>query len=144
LSPRPPAAIRLVLAPARAWAAAVSAVHGAAAVAAILWLPGAAAAAACAGLALSGWLGTGSALLRGPHAVREVELRADGSAAFVDARGEWQSAVVESAASLGHRFAALRLRAGAARRSIVLVPGAVDPDAFRRARVWLRWRLPAA
>jgi hypothetical protein len=28
------------------------------------------------------------------------------------------------------------------RRSAVVLPDSLDPDAFRRLRVWLRWRTP--
>jgi hypothetical protein len=144
LSRRFPAVVRVVLAPARAWAAMVAVVHGLAMAAAIRWLPLPAAVLVCAGLAVSGWHGIASALLRGPHAVREIELRSDGSAAYVDGFGEWKSAGVDGAASLGHRFAALRLRAGKERRNVILVHGAASPADLRRARVWARLRLPGA
>jgi hypothetical protein len=144
LSRRFSAVVRVVLTPARGWAAAVAAVHALAIGAGALWLPAPAAALVCAGLALSGWRGVEAALLRGPRAVRELELRADGTAAFVDGHGEWKPAAVEGAASLGHRFAALRLRAGHERRDVVLVPGAAAPAELRRARVWARLRPPAA
>ena len=111
--------------------------------AAACWLlPVPAALLVLAGLAVTGWVGVSSALLRGPYAVREVALRADGSAAYVDGRGEWHEADVAGAATLGHRLAAVRLRADGQCRAVVLVSGGVDPAAFRRARVWARWRLP--
>jgi hypothetical protein len=142
LSPHPASALRLSLTPARGWAALIAAVHTGAAVAALVWLPAPGAAAACAGLALSGWRAVSSALLRGPQAVRAIELRADGSAAYADAHGEWRAATVAATALLGHRYAALRLRAGRDRRDVALVPGSLSADGFRHARTWLRWRLP--
>jgi hypothetical protein len=141
LNPPAPSTLRLTLAPAPAWAALIAAVHAAAALAAITWLPGPGAALVCAGLALSAWRGGSAALLRGSQAVRAVELRGDGSAAILDAHGEWHPAAVNGAASLGHWCAALRLRTCGARRDVMLVPGALAADAFRRARVWVRWRL---
>jgi hypothetical protein len=144
LSPPAEAVVHLVLAPARGWAALVGVVHAAAMIAALAWMPVAAGVMVALGLAVSGALGVRTALLRGRQAVRAVDLRADGSAAWIDGEGEWRSATVEGAASLGHRFTALRLRAGRDRRSVVLVPGAVDAAAFRRARVWARWRGPNA
>jgi hypothetical protein len=119
-------------------------VHVAAAAAAAFLLPAPAALLVASGLAITGWAGVSAALVRGAYAVREIELRPDGSAAFIDGQGEWHEADVAGAATLGHRLAALRLHAEGRRRAIVLVPGAVDPAAFRRARVWARWRLPAA
>jgi len=107
------------------------------------FLPISAAVPVIVGLAVTGFVGISGALVRGPYAVREVELRADGTAAYVDGDGEWHEATVVGAATLGHRLAALRLRAAGPQRAVVLVPGAADPDAFRRARVWARWRLPA-
>jgi hypothetical protein len=134
--------VRLTLMPARGWAVIVMLVHALAALAALAFLPGAAAGLVVAGLVLSGWLGGSAALLRGPHAVREMHLRIDGSASYRDGTGAWREAPVASAASLGHRFVALGLGRGRARRNIVLVPGAVEADSFRRARVWARWGLP--
>ncbi len=136
--------VRIVLAPARAWAAVIGCVHLLAGAAAAAFLPVPAAGLVVTGLAVTGWLGVSGALLCGPHALREVELRADGTAACVDGHGEWRDATVAGAATLGHRLAALRLDVSGRRRAVVLVPGAVDADAFRRARVWARWRLPAA
>jgi hypothetical protein len=143
LSPAPPVVVRLALVPAPGWAVLVILVHGLAVLAALAFLPAAAAALVVAGLVLSGWLGTSAALLRGPRALREVHLRLDGSAAYRDGTGAWREAPVTAAATLGHRMAAFGLGNGRARRGIVLVPGAVDADAFRRARVWARWRVPA-
>jgi hypothetical protein len=136
--------VRVVLAPASAWAALVASVHLLALAAAVAFLPASAAAFVVAGLGLTGWAGVSGALVRGPYAVREIELRADGTAAFVDGDGEWREATVAGAAILGHRLAALRLDAAGRRRAVVLVPGAADPVAFRRTRVWTRWRLPPA
>jgi hypothetical protein len=136
--------VRLALTPARGWAALVLLVHALATFAALVWLPAVAAGCVAAGLAVSAWHGLSAALLRGPRAVREVCLRSDGSAAYRDGTGAWQAASVAASASLGHRFAALQLGSGRARRSVILVPGAVDVEAFRRARVWARWGLPDA
>lgn len=136
--------VRLKLAPARGWATLVLLVHLLAAFAALAGLPAAAAAIVVSGLTLSGWYGACTALLRHPAAVREVGLRIDGSAEYLDGSGTWREAAGADAAILGHRFAALRLGRGRQRRSVVLVPGAVEPDAFRRARVWARWGTPAA
>lgn len=133
--------VRLTLSPARGWAALVFLVHALAALAALAFLPVAAAVLVVAGLVLSGWLGIAAALVRGPHAVREMHLRLDGSAAYLDGSGLWRETPGASAAILGHRLAAFGL--GRARRSVVLVPGAVEADAFRRARVWARWGVPA-
>ena len=136
--------VRVALTPARAWAGLIVGVHALAATAAVAVLPAVAAFPVIAGLLVTGWAGVSGALVRGPYAVRELELRADGTAAYVDADGEWREASVVGAATLGHRLAALRLRSSGKRRAVLLVPGAADADSFRRARVWARWRLPAA
>jgi hypothetical protein len=131
----------LALRPAPGWATLLLALHVGAAAAALAWLPLVGAVAACAGLGLSAWRAVSSALLRGPHAVRALDLNADGSAFFVDGAGERHAATIAGSTSLGHRFAALRLQAAGQRRDVALVPESLSAEAFRHARTWLRWRL---
>jgi hypothetical protein len=132
--------IRVALRPAPRWAILILLVHALAAAGAFLALPWPGAAFAVAGLALSAWAGAGAALARAPFGIREIELKPDGSAAYVDAHGEWREARVTSTGALGHWMATLVLRDGRCRHALVLFEGAVDADTFRRARVWLRWR----
>ena len=141
MSPPAPPALRLTLTPAPAWAALIVVVHAAAALAALIWLPALGAAAVCLGLGLSAWRGASAAMLHGPHAVRAVSLGPDGAATYVDGHGEWRAASVGGAATIGPRFAVLRLRDGRDRRDLVLLPGSLRADELRRARTWIRWRL---
>ncbi len=141
-------AVRVVPRPAPAWAFLVALVHALAVAGAWMVLPPLAALIASAGLVLAAWIGAGAAMNMNRFAVRELELRPDGSAAMVDAHGEWHEVAVSSAAMFGSWFAALALRGPGIRRSVVLVHGCLDDDTFRRVRVWLRWRrrpdLPAS
>ena len=121
-------------------AAAIALAHLAALAAAVAALPGAAAAVVAAGVALSAIEHLRAALHRAPHAVAGLELTADGRVAVAGPSGDWLTARLRSAAVPVPWLAVVTLRdALGQRRAAVVLPDALDREAFRRLRVWLRW-----
>jgi toxin CptA len=121
-------------------AAAIVLAHLAAAAAALVTLPGPAAAVVAAGIALSAVVQLRAALQRSPEAVTGLELTADGGVAVAGPTGEWTGAQLRTAAVPAAWLAVVTLRDGEGRRRpVVVLPDALDPEAFRRLRVWLRW-----
>jgi len=137
--------LRVRLGPSRWLAAAVLAGHAAALAAAAAALPVPAAGIVAAGLALSAVEHVRRALLRSPLAIAEFELEADGRVAVAEPAGHWAAARVLDAAVPAPWLAVVVLRdALDRRRTAIVLPDAVEADAFRRLRVWLRWRPPPA
>jgi len=125
-------------------AATICASHGAAITAALVSLPVPAAAIVAAGLALSAIEHVRLALHRTPRAVVGLEFAADGSLAVAGPADDWSPATLRSAAVPVPWLTVVTLRdAQQRRRSVVILPDAVESEAFRRLRVWLRWRSPA-
>ncbi len=128
------------LRPSRTLAAAIVLAHLAALAAAVAALPGAAAAVVAAGVALSALGHLREALHRAPQAVAELELTADGRVAVAGPAGDWLTARLRSVAVPVPWLAVVTLRdALGQRRAAVVLPDALDREAFRRLRVWLRW-----
>jgi toxin CptA len=121
-------------------AAAIILTHLAAGAAAVVALPAAAAAVVTAGVALSAIGHLRAALQRAPHAVAGLELTVDGRVAVAGPSGDWLTARVRSAAVPVPWLAVVTLRdARGQRRAAVVLPDALEREAFRRLRVWLRW-----
>jgi toxin CptA len=121
-------------------AAAIVLTHLTAAAAAVVALPAAAAAVVTAGVALSAIGHLRAALQRAPHAVAGLELTVNGRVAVAGPSGDWLTARVRSAAVPVPWLAVVTLRdALGQRRAAVVLPDALDREAFRRLRVWLRW-----
>jgi toxin CptA len=132
--------LRVWLRPSRTLAAAIALAHLAALATAVAALPGAAAAVVAAGVALSAIGHLREALHRAPQAVTGLELSADGRVAVADPSGDWLTARVRSVAVPVPWLAVVTLRdALGQRRAAVVLPDALDREAFRRLRVWLRW-----
>jgi toxin CptA len=139
------ARLQVRLGPSRRLAAAVLGAHAAALGAALVALPAAAGAIVAAGLALSAFEHVRRALHRSPLAIAGLELGPDGAIAVAGPLDAWAPAEVLSAAVPAPWLAVLVVRDGRGRRrSAVVLADGVEPDAFRRLRVWLRWRSPAA
>ncbi len=120
--------------------AAIALAHLAAVAAALVALPGGAAAVAAIGVALSATAHLREALHRAPRAIAALELSADGPVAVAGPSGDWLTAQVRTAAVPAPWVAVVTVRdALGRRRSAVVLPDALDRDAFRRLRVWLRW-----
>jgi len=133
--------LRVSLRPSRRLAALIAISHGAALAAAVIGLAPSAALVVGVGLALSGVHHLRIALHRSPLAVTALELSVDGEVAFADHGGEWTAATLRNAIVPAAWFAALAMRDSAGRRrAVVILPDAIEPDAFRRLRVWLLWR----
>jgi len=132
------------LRPSGTLAAAIVLAHLAALATAVAALPGAAAAVVAAGVALSAIGHLREALHRAPQAVTGLELSADGRVAVADPSGDWLTARLRSVAVPVPWLAVVTLRdALGQRRGAVVLPDALDREAFRRLRVWLRWGIAA-
>jgi toxin CptA len=132
--------LRVWLRPSRTLAVAILLAHLAAAAAAVVALPGAAAAIVGAGVALSAVGHLREALQRAPQAVAGLEFAADGRVAVAGPSGDWLTARLRSAAVPVPWLAVVTLRdARGQRRAAVVLPDALEREAFRRLRVWLRW-----
>jgi toxin CptA len=137
--------LRVQLGPSRWLAAAVAVAHAAALAAACVSLPAPAAALVAAGLALSAIEHVRRALQRSPLAVAGLELDAGGAAAVAGPGSDWSPARLLDAAVPVSWLAVVSLRDSLGRRrTAVVLPDALASEAFRRLRVWLRWRFPQA
>ncbi len=135
--------LRLELSPSVPLALLTVAVHGTAAACLLGVLPGwpgpaAGFLVAALGLAAA-W---DRALLRSPSAPRTLELRASGEGVCEPRTGPPAIMRRPGAGSVTRYWVALPLAAGN-RRSLLVVRGMLEPDAFRQLRLWARWgRLP--
>ena len=135
--------VRLELSPAPRFAAAVLAVH--------------AAAAACILAVVAGWQGVAlalllpalgaaaawdRALLRGAQSPKAIEIPGSGKARVVFADGE--TAAVEALRGIGVNRHWVALRCGSpARRGVLVTAGMLRPGPFRLLRLWALWgKLP--
>jgi hypothetical protein len=137
--------LRVRLGPSRWLAATVIVAHAIAVAAAAASLPAPAAAIVAAGLLASAIEHVRRALHRSPLAVAELELGAGGGVAVAGPASDWLPARLVDAAVPASWVAVVGLRdALGRRRTAVVLPDAIEPEPFRRLRVWLRWRPPAA
>jgi hypothetical protein len=81
------------------------------------------------------------ALLRGPRAAHAVVLWRGGDIAVRDALGRWRTGRVREGCFVAPWLTIVRWRPGEARfdRTLAILPDMLGEDAFRRARVLLRW-----
>ena len=82
------------------------------------------------------------ALLRGRRGVRGFRLARDRSLKVRDASGREREGRVQDGSFVAPWLTIVRWRPEGARfdRTFLLVPGMLDPEAFRRLRVLLRWQ----
>ena len=133
--------LRVQLRPSRWLAGTVIVAHVAALGAAVVGLPAPAAGIVAAGLAASAIEHLRRALQRSPLAVAGLELDAEGGAAVAGPASDWSPARLLDAAVPVPWLAVISLRDALGRhRTAVVLPDALAPDAFRRLRVWLKWR----
>jgi len=125
-------------------ATALCAAHAVAAVALLASpLPVLLSGAACAALLVSAaWSVRRHAFRTSPSALVELELYEDCTLSACTADGKWLQYTVVGSSFLSRVLTVLNLRAeGTWRlRSVLISADCVDRDAFRRLRVWLRWR----
>jgi membrane-bound toxin of toxin-antitoxin system len=137
-------ALRLELKPSRRLAAVIIVAHGAAAIAAYIAVPGSMTALLAALLLLLGiataW---GRALLAARASIRVIEVGAE-PAAIELASGERFAVEVAQRRYVTRYLVALPLR-GPSRRTLLVTADMLDPEEFRRLRIWALWnRLPRA
>jgi len=137
-------ALRLELKPSRGFAAAIVAAHSAAAVAAYLAVPGAMTALLSALLLVLGIVTAWSrALLAAATSIKVIEVGGPHTAVEL-ASGERFVAEVAQRRYVTRYLVALPLR-GPSRRTLLVTADMLDPEEFRRLRIWALWnRLPAA
>jgi len=135
-------ALRLELKPSRPLAAAIVAAHAAAAVAAYIAVPGAMTAALSALLLFLGSATAWSrALLAGGASIKVIEIGAERPAIEL-ASGERFAAEVAQRRYVTRYLVVLPLRAPS-RRTLLVTADMLDPEEFRRLRIWALWnRLP--
>jgi toxin CptA len=134
--------LRVQLRPSWALATALAVGHLLALVAAVTALPREAALFVVLGLGLSLLHHLRLAMHRSALAVAGLDLSADGRVAVANPAGVWLGAEVRHSAVPASWLAVLAARDDAGRsRTTVILPDAADPEAFRRLRVWLKWRM---
>lgn len=133
--------LRVRLRPSKALAVALAAGHAVAIGAAGAGLPPIAAGVAAAGLALSLVHHLRWAMQRSVRAVSGLQLDADGRLAVAGPATAWCPATLRYGVVPAAWIAIVVARdeAGRTRRALVL-PDALDREAFRRLRVFLKWR----
>jgi len=135
-------ALRLELKPSRPLAVAIVAAHAAAAVAAYIAVPGAMTAALSALLLFLGSATAWSrALLAGGASIKVIEIGTERPAIEL-ASGERFAAEVAQRRYVTRYLVVLPLR-GPSRRTLLVTADMLDPEEFRRLRIWALWnRLP--
>ena len=113
---------------------------------ALVWLagipvPGKAVATLAAGASLVYFMAR-YATLHDPRAVVALECRDTGEIGLRYRRGDWAECALLGSTFVSAALTIVRVRpqGGWRARQIVLVADNVDPEAFRRLRVWLRWK----
>jgi toxin CptA len=81
-------------------------------------------------------------LLLTPDSAMAIEISSDNQLSIQTRRGEWGEYNVLGNTYVTPWLTVLNLRqsGGRATRRIVILPDSVDPEDFRKLRVWLRWK----
>jgi len=104
-------------------------------------LEGLALVSAAAGALISAIWTTGEALQRWPDSPLEIELRDDGTGAWLDRRGARHETRVSPGGYVSLWLVVVLLTGVNGRRKWVVIPqDAASGEDRRRLRVWLRWR----
>jgi Membrane-bound toxin component of toxin-antitoxin system len=112
-----------------------------AACAALVALPAVAALICVLGVALSAGACVSAVLQWSRDSVRELALRPDGGAAWLGRDGSWHVAQEVTGAVIAPWLAVIGLKEDGRRmRRLLVMPDAMQGEAFRELRVWLRWR----
>lgn len=77
-----------------------------------------------------------------PRSIVALEISDDCKLTTRDLNGVWRDAVLQPSSFVTPYLTILNLRHTEERfiRSVVILPDRIQPDVFRRLRVWLRWR----
>ncbi len=95
--------------------------------------------------AVLAWVGgVGCLALRSLGRWQGLRLAADGAVEVCDLDGTWHAGQVRAGSFVLPALTIVRWRPRGSRfdRTVLLLPGMVDPDAFRRVRIALRWEKP--
>jgi hypothetical protein len=131
-------ALRLVLSPSPRLAALIVVLHAGAAAGALASVPGIAGAAlAAALLALGATSAWGRALLRAGGAVRAIEVT--GEEIVLELASGARLEGTASSRRYVSRFVVVLLVGAPARRAVLVAGDMLDPEMFRRLRVWALW-----
>ena len=119
----------------------VGTVHAVAACAALVALAAVPALLCVIGVALSAIVHVGRTLQWWRSAIHELTVRPNGTAAWRDGAGTWHEAREVTGGVLAPWLLAVGLKEDGRRlQPLLLLPDALDGDALRELRVWLRWR----
>ena len=133
--------LRLRLRPSRLLAGALALLHAIALFSAMSSLDAWAALVVSSGVVFSAVWVIGEALQVWPGSALEVELRADGSAAWRDRHGTLHEGTVARSSHVSYRLVTLGLSGrGRRQRWLVLLPDSAAAEDFRKLRLWLRLR----
>lgn len=104
-----------------------------------LWLKPIAVAALVINLGLEIWR---NALMRDADAVVAIGIAADNALSIQTRRGDWVECAVRGDTYVASFLVVLNLRRldNEHRKSVVILPDAIDAEDFRKLRVWLRWK----
>ena len=127
----------------RVLALALTAMAGAAIASSWISLPRLAFLPAAAGIVFAWIWHLAPALLRGPRAVRGLELGATGGARWQDASGLWNEAEIRPGSYVSTWLIVVNLVGATGKsRAMVLLPDCAASEDLRALRVWLRWHRP--
>ena len=87
----------------------------------------------------------GAALLRSRNAIVALEITEGGVLKFQTQSGEWRRGILLDSSFVAPYLTVLNLKTDGTRlaRYVVVMTDSVDPEEYRRLRVWLRWRKTA-
>jgi len=132
--------LRISLAPSKRLAVSLAALHVLALISAYMSLTGWPLALVAAGVVLSAVQATGDALQMWPGCPRNLEIQADGRAAWRDGGNRWHECRVARSIYVSAHLVILGLRSeGWRARWLTLLPDSADPESLRQLRVRLRW-----
>lgn len=83
-----------------------------------------------------------NALMRDADAVVAIGIAADNALSIQTRRGDWVDCTVRGDTYVASFLVVLNLRRldNERRKSVVILPDAIDAEDFRKLRVWLRWK----
>lgn len=81
--------------------------------------------------------------IRGPRRISRLNLRDDGHLEYVRANEEVGEGHIHPLTTVTPQLTIMLLRQGNRVEPLVVLPDALDTEAFRRLRLWLRWRAAA-
>lgn len=104
-----------------------------------MWLESIVIAALIINLGLEMWR---NALKHNADAVVAIEVASDNALSIQTRRGDWVECAVRGDTYVASFLVVLNLRRldNGRRKSVMILPDAIDTEDFRKLRVWLRWK----